>query len=691
MKKILVVDFDARSRLDVPCDWAEITTAAGMQEAMALTRTRVYDIIVAAARIPGGSCVELFTTLHRNKVTARFIVMRNGPFDRDRIHSGHGLAIIPHPFTLDDLAPYVDDAREQASFPPTYKRSRVLIVHQDALYQEQVVKQLIKHRCDTASSLKEAIAMSTSANPQYDAILCDVSLPDGEDGLGITTLVNSSEAPVICCSSNTQYRAFSLQNGAQAFVERNDFVGISGTVDLAIEQAQHTRLLRELALTDARTGLMGWTSFRAEIANNIANAEVHKSMFAVAVLDLDHFKAVNDTYGHDMGDVMISEVASRIKVAAQHINGIPSRIAGDEFGIILSNIRSPSDAKSRIDLVISKVNKSVDLGLAEWTPSCSSGISLYPKHGTSVKALLESADQSAYEAKKQGRNRSFLCTDEIVTRITQSREVSRNLTTSTQTMNGFSLVYQPIVDLASGNFSLEALLRWDPPCGNKVPPDVFIPLLERNGHICQVGKWVLAHALKDFADLRRIEPALQKININVSVVQLMDSHFPDFLQILLKSYQIQPKDVGLELTESEKLITDTVAHSAVVELHDLGYHWTLDDFGTGYASVKYIEDFPFRAIKIDRSIVTQKKIPSYVKGIVSFSHTLDLKVVAEGVETEEQFRAMREAGVDHIQGYYLGRPMPSKEVIAWWEACQKRLPESLRPAPLLPIAEQESV
>lgn len=678
MKKILVVDFDARSRLETPCDWAEITTAAGMQEAVALTRTKSYDIVVAAARIPGGSCVELFTTLHRNDSKARFIVMRNGPFDRDRIHSGHGLAIVPHPFNIDDVAIYAGNARDVVSFPPTYKRSRVLVVDGDTLYQELVVRHLAKYRCDTAASLKEAIAMVTSATPPYDAVLVAAQLPDSLDGLGIKTMVESTEAPVICSSNVARFRAFSLQNGAQAYVEHNDFVGISGTVDLAIAQAQHTKLLRELALTDARTGLMGWTSFRAEIAKNIANSEIHGTQFAVAILDLDRFKAINDTYGHDMGDVMIAEVADRISLAASHINGVPARIAGDEFGVLLSNVRSANDAKARIDLVISKVNKSVELGLADWTPSCSSGIALYPEHGQSVKALLEAADHSAYAAKKQGRNRAYLCTNEIVQKITQSREVSKSLSVSAHAMTGFSLVYQPIVDFTTNRFSLEALLRWDPPCGHKVPPDVFIPLLERNGHICHIGRWVVSHAIKDFWELRKADPACDKLNLNISVIQLMDAHFPEYLQTVVRSYQLAPSCIGLELTESEKLIVDTVAHSAVVELHDMGYHWTLDDFGTGYASVKYIEAFPFRSLKIDRSIVTQKKVPAYVKGIVSFSHTLNLTVVAEGIETREQWDAMKEADVDLLQGYLIGRPMPASEVLNWWQEYQGR---SL-PAPL---------
>lgn len=672
MKQILIVDFDARSRLEIPCEWAEITTAAGVQEAVALSRTKKeYDIVVAAARIPGGSCVELFASLHRNGCKARFVVMRNGPFDRDRVHAGHQLAMIPHPFNIDDLLPYIDGNGEQISLPPNHKKSKVLIVDSNTLYAERIVNHLQKCRCDIAVSLKEAIALSTSAKPSYDVILCDMTLNDAPEGLVVSTLVESSDAPVVCCSFTPQYRALALQNGAQAFIEKDDLAGISGTVDLAIEQAQHTRLLRELALTDARTGLMGWVAFRAEIAKCLTHAEVHGSKFAVAILDLDHFKAVNDTYGHDTGDVLISEVAERIRIAASHIGGIPSRFAGDEFGLLLPNIRSAVDAKAKVDLVISKINRPVDLGLAEWTPSSSSGIAIYPEHGVTVKTILESADHSAYEAKKQGRNRSSLCTDEIVHRIVQSREVSKSISASTHKMTGFSLAYQPIFEPATNRFSLEALLRWTPSCGNRVTPDIFIPILERNGFICQVGKWVLAHALKDFSELQRSEPSLDRINVNVSVVQLMDSHFPDQLQNLIQLYHIPANAIGLELTESEKLVTDTTAHKAVHELHEAGYHWTLDDFGTGYASVKYIEAFPFQSIKIDKSIVAQKRLPAYVKGLVSFSHELNLSVVAEGVETQEQYDAMMEARVDKIQGYLIGKPMPAEEVLAWWKSFNK--------------------
>lgn len=668
--QVLVVDYDARSRLDIPCSWAELTMSAGVAEALALAKNRTYDVVVSAARLPGGSCVELFAALHRSGSRARFVAMRNGPFDRDRIPKGHKLASIGHPLDLTELAETISgEAALVGSIPPTHKRQSLLLLESDPRKARKLADAMIHYRCDHAVSLREGRAQLTTS--RYDAVITSTHLSDAEGSELLEEISRvSHDTPVVCYSDALNDRLGALQSGAHAFVDEEDIYGIIRTTDLAIAHCQSTRLLRELSLTDTRTGLMGWVAFRAEIAKAMSIAEVTGSKFAIALIDLDHFKVVNDTHGHDTGDVLICEVASRIRLAAMQIGGIPSRFAGDEFGVLLPTVQDEAEAIMKADVILSQVRHPVNLGMSEWTPTCSIGVAVYPAHGTDVKTILEVADHASYEAKRQGRNKVVRCTDEMVFKIREAREVALNLAESVPSkMSGFTILYQPLVDRHMTIRSIEALLRWSPPCGNKVSPEVFIPSLEHSGLILQVGKWVLVNALKDFLSLKEQGCAVERVNVNISVLQLMDPNFPDFVSSLIKSYNVSSHVIGLELTEGEKLITNTIAHNSVRQLHEAGFKWKIDDFGTGYSSMRYLEEFPVSAVKLDRSLVVRHtENNAYISGIVMFAHSLGVDVIAEGIETEEQLNSMLDAGVDRFQGYYFGKPMTVEEILTWNES-----------------------
>jgi diguanylate cyclase (GGDEF)-like protein len=644
---VLVVDYDARSRLNTHCAWAIVTTAASAQEAIALAQRRSFDIVVAAARLPGGSAVEVFSTLHRLKSTARFVVMRNGAYARERIPSGHRLASIDHPLDLGELAAVTDEDKA-GSIPPSSKRAKVLIVDSDVAYAQRLATVLTQYRCHVASTIPEATAHLASLT--YEAVVMAASSSVE------SVVTEAGDVPVICYSDDHGPRVAALQSGAFSFVTKaND---ISHIVDLSISQAQSARLMRDLALTDTRTGLKGWASFRAEIAQAMTRP---RARFAVALLDLDHFKVVNDTYGHDTGDVLICEVAERIAQVARQVGGIPSRFAGDEFGVLFPDIEHADDALYRAERVLSHVRRPVDLGTVEWSPTCSIGVAVYPEHGSDVRSILEAADHTSYEAKRLGRNRVVLCNEEILLNIIQNREVSLNLTECVPTLQGFSLKYQPIVCQRSGSVTVETLLRWDPGCGHVIPPDVFVPILEKNGYIHEVGKWVLVRALQDFAQLRG---RVRGLSVNVSTIQLMDPHFADFVVKMAEAYGTSNEELYLELTEGEKMSLGTNAHASLIKLSEAGFRWKLDDFGTGYASIRYLEELPFSVLKLDRTLIARGS-KKYLKSVVEFAHTLDMIVIAEGVETIEQQELVRTAGVDAIQGYLLSKPLTLEELESW--------------------------
>jgi len=426
------------------------------------------------------------------------------------------------------------------------------------------------------------------------------------------------------------------------------------------------RRLRELATHDTLTGLPNRTllherveAMLAACASGAAN-HGHGAAVAVLFLDLDRFKEINDSFGHDLGDVLLCEVAARLRAVLGPDDTI-ARLGGDEF-VVAASCADATGAAAVAGALLDALTAPVRVGTQDVIIGASIGISLYPQDGATRELLFQTADTAMYRAKAAGRNRYrfFEPGMTLQARARMALEMSLRPALARQE---FELAYQPRVDLRSMQVvGLEALIRWNHPELGRVPPGEFIGIAEETGLIGAIGRWVLHEACRATQDLVAGFGRPVRVSVNVSARQLAQAGFVDEVRSALWTSGLAPHCLELELTESA-LIEDTERTAAMLdELRGLGVKIAVDDFGTGYSGLAYLRRFPIDVLKLDRSFVLQDdgRISAFdfVKAFVDMAHALRMSVVAEGVETAEVLDFLRAADCDEAQGYLLARPMP---------------------------------
>jgi diguanylate cyclase (GGDEF)-like protein len=430
------------------------------------------------------------------------------------------------------------------------------------------------------------------------------------------------------------------------------------------------RLLHH-AYYDSLTGLPNRMRLLERLERSLARAKQDpERTFAVLFLDLDSFKLVNDSLGHDVGDRLLIEVAHRLVHGLRTIDGVgrldedpASRLGGDEFVVILDGIRTPTDAAHVAERLLQMVSDPIDLGVQHVALSASIGIAVAGPQYDSADALLRDADTAMYRAKAH-RSRLALFDPamhaEARSRLSMESDLRRAVA-----HHHFSLAYQPIVHAASGRIAaLEALIRWDHPGYPRRSPADFIPVAEDTGLIVPLGRWVLEESCRTLASLRLQSAAAHdlRLNVNVSRRQLTDPHLARDVREILDGTGVPADRVALEITESAIMGDVDDALVRLKELKAVGVGLHLDDFGTGYSSLACLQRFPLDVVKIDRAFVTRlgecSQSAAVVEAIVTIAHRLGIQVTVEGVETEPQLAAIREIGSDYAQGYYFHRPQP---------------------------------
>ena len=419
------------------------------------------------------------------------------------------------------------------------------------------------------------------------------------------------------------------------------------------------RRIAHMALHDALTGLPNRVLFRERLNEQLAKAPVPEHAFAVLACDLDRFKAVNDTYGHPAGDALLKVIADRLRGVVRASDTI-ARLGGDEFAIILCQIDGPQSAELVARRLIEAVERPVDLGSFVASVGISIGIATTPEEGD-ADDLFKKADIALYRAKAEGRNTFRYHLPGMDTAIASRGSLEGDLRAALRG-GGLSLHYQPI--LGAGDEVLrgfEALLRWQHPELGAIPPAEFIPMAEEIGQIVPLGEWALREACREASTW----PSDLRVSVNVSAVQLRQPGLEQAVLGALAAASLAPDRLELEITESV-LIQDSEASMACLHrLRALGVRIALDDFGTGYSSLSYLRRFPFDRIKIDRSFVRDIADPdtaAIVRAIVGIAGRLGAAVTAEGVETADQFRCVREQSCTEVQGFLFGRPLPAAEI-----------------------------
>lgn len=428
-------------------------------------------------------------------------------------------------------------------------------------------------------------------------------------------------------------------------------------------------LVRQHAYFDPLTGLPNRRMLRDRLEQEIKRSRRDNLQLAILFIDLDHFKAVNDTLGHDNGDLLLAEAAQRLRQCVRESDTV-ARMGGDEFTILITELTDTGGLEPLLEKLLQSMTQVFQLGTEQMFVSASIGITLYPLDGTEVEALYKNADQALYVAKGAGRNRYSFFTPALQEAALTRARLATDLRFALGARQ-FHLLYQPIVELATGAVhKAEALIRWQHPERGVVSPAAFIPIAETSGLIVEIGDWVFAQAARQVQQWRQsVHPQFQ-ISINSSPVQFQHARTQNETWVQRLQAQGLPGEcLTVEITEGVLLDSNAGVTAKLLEWRDAGIQVALDDFGTGYSSLSYLQKFDIDFIKIDQSFVRDLHAQStnftLCKAMVAMAHALGLQVVAEGVETALQRDLLLQAGCDYAQGYWFARPMPAEALAEW--------------------------
>jgi diguanylate cyclase (GGDEF)-like protein len=424
--------------------------------------------------------------------------------------------------------------------------------------------------------------------------------------------------------------------------------------------------LQHQATHDALTGLPNRVLFLDRLEREIAHAERDRHTFAVLVVDLDRFKVINDTLGHGPGDELLKQIAGRLSASIRTADTV-ARTGGDEFLLLITHIREPTDVAVLAAKIVANLDKSVLVGGAEVHTTASIGISVYPTDGADSDSLVAHADEAMYFAKQHGRNTFQFFNPGMSVFSRERLDLERDLRRALP-MKQFEVQYQPKMDVVTGRVnSVEALLRWRHPTRGLVAPMDFIPLAEETGLMFAIGEWVLREACRQARQWQLDGQPFLRIAVNISPIHFRQPKFLDVVRSALADHELEPRFPEIELTETTVMDHAESSIQILEELSRMGVIVAIDDFGTGYSSMSYLRRFPIDKLKIDRSFIkdltTNPDAASIVQAIISLAHSLRLKVVAEGVETAEQLSQLRELGCDKFQGFYRSAAVLPAEIV----------------------------
>lgn len=453
--------------------------------------------------------------------------------------------------------------------------------------------------------------------------------------------------------------------------EITHYIGVSRDIS---KHKQDEEQIRHLAHYDVLTGLPNRYLLNDRIEQAISQAHREQHSLGLMFLDLDRFKNVNDSLGHQVGDRMLMEVAKRLKGLVREEDTV-SRLGGDEFIILLLGVDAEGSAH-----VASKIIRSMAepfmIGGNELTITPSIGIAMYPEDGQGIETLLQCADSAMYKAKDTGRNNYRFFTVEMHSHIRRTLQLENALRRALE-RNELTLHYQAQLDISSGDIvGVEALLRWQHPELGMVSPTDFIPIAEDSGLILPIGEWVLRTAVQQNRAWQKAGLGDFAMAVNISAVQFRQASLAQMVGQILREFGLAPGWLELELTESMTMEDPLTAIGIMDRLHEQGVRLSIDDFGTGYSSLSYLKRFRINKLKIDQSfvqdLISDTDDEAIVEAVISLAGSLQLRTIAEGVETAEQFEFLRSKGCDEIQGYYFSKPLPAQEVEALLRAHNDR-------------------
>jgi diguanylate cyclase (GGDEF)-like protein/PAS domain S-box-containing protein len=445
---------------------------------------------------------------------------------------------------------------------------------------------------------------------------------------------------------------------------RNNISGVIGNIRDLTDRKRAEQHLEYQAYHDALTGLANRRLFQEHLTLAVSLAQRRKALVAVLYLDLDHFKIVNDSLGHTMGDLLLREVASRLKTAVGE-GDVVARVGGDEFTIVLQELKNRQDAASMAQKVLRGVAAPINVDGHRLYITTSIGITIYPDDGEDAETLLKNADNAMYRAKSEGRNTYEMSTQDL------SRDMQEQLTIESglhQAMerNEFEVYYQPQIDVRSMKIvGMEALLRWKHPERGVLAPASFLAVAEDRGFMTVIGDWVLRTACVQAKAFRDMGHPDFRVAVNLSARQFREQSLIEGVGTALRLSGLDPRALELEITESVAMQNVELTFKQLTELRRSGITIAIDDFGIGHSSLSYLKRFPIDALKIDRNFVEdlpeRMEDAAIVRSVIELAAGLNLRVVAEGVETKPQLDFLKKYDCREVQGFYFGFPVPASE------------------------------
>jgi len=456
-----------------------------------------------------------------------------------------------------------------------------------------------------------------------------------------------------------------LQARGKVLREKGESIRALGYISDISARKKYEEEISYLAYFDKLTALMNRAAIMNTLDDKLLDMEARRERGAVYFVDLDDFKKVNDTMGHDCGDILLTAAAARLKKCAGE-NGCVGRLSGDEFLLIkygAKDMREITDLAYELTRIFTK---NFNIGDKQIYVTASVGAALYPEDGTDSASLLKNADTAMYKAKEGGKNKFKFYNIGMNKNVVRKAEIEKGLREAIS-QNSIDIYYQPYYCFSTGKITgLEALLRWDSPKLGSVPPIELIAAAEETGLMLELGRWILDAVCSQ--NMKWKEKGLGNVftSVNVSVIQINGEDFLEAVMNILGKTGLPPEFLGIEINESVLIGEVGCNHKTLETLAGEGVKILLDDFGTGYSSLTYLARVPLYAIKIDKAfteLVTESsKTEAIIRGIVELAHKMKVKVVAEGVSKQEQHDRLKETGCDEAQGYLLGKPIPAEEV-----------------------------
>ncbi len=450
---------------------------------------------------------------------------------------------------------------------------------------------------------------------------------------------------------------------------------VLGLVRDISERKRSEEQIRRLAYCDSLTGIPNRQAFLENLESELRRAKDGATRFAVLFLDLDGFKRINDTLGHNVGDQLLMTVSDRLRetirpsdlVSRGEAHSNLARLGGDEFTILIPDLERVENALNVAQRVKEAMRRPFLIDGHEIFVTASIGISLYPEDGQDCNSLLKYADTAMYHAKNCGKNNAQLYSSSLTMQIMSHVKLEVGLRKALKNEELY-LLYQPQIDVRSGDMvGVEALVRWRHPERGIISPTEFIPLAEETGLIVPIGEWVLRTACKEAKNWQHLTGRPVRMAVNISAKQFKDDNLSQIVLSALHDAGLDPRMLELELTEGTLMDNARATLATLEQLRAIGVYLSIDDFGTGYSSMNYVKRFDVRALKIDRSFICglpqDSENAAITRAIIAMAHGLKMAVVAEGVETQEQLAMLEQYGCDMVQGFYLGHPS-SQEAIA---------------------------